>query len=61
MINCWVIKTQDNYYHKKDTIGTFCKDFQKAKVYPDKKSARKDIEIKDLKKCRPVRIYGGIR
>ena len=60
MIDGWVIKTQDDYYHMKDTIGTFCKDIEKAKEFKDKKSARRDISIKELKRCRPVRVYGGV-
>ena len=48
MIDVWVIQASDQYYHKKNTLGTFCKDIENAKEYPDKKSARRAILLRDF-------------
>ena len=57
MTDFWVIKTNDNYYLVKGMLGTFSKDIRQAKQFKDEKSAGIDIRIKELKRCRPVRIY----
>lgn len=57
MNEVWIIKTHDDYYLMKGTLGTFSKDIRQAKQFKNEKSARNDIVIKELKRCRPVKVY----
>ncbi len=57
MKQVWVIKTYDEYYLKKDSIGTFTKNIKDAKIFKTEKDAYRDIECKFLSRVYPYLIH----
>ena len=61
MSEIWCVRHSNGYYLVKGTLGVFSANIKYAKIFKDKKSAERDILLKELKRCKAVRIYGGIK
>ena len=54
----WVIRAAEDFYFKKDSIGTFTSDKSKRAIYPSEKIARKIILNYGLRNCKAIKIGG---